>query len=208
MLQSCSGQITRQPVTMPCDSGPPRCGHRSSSAKTRSSRVRNTATSQPKILTARAPSRGIASSGPTSTQSACTCCFAAAGSAVSEPRAAMSADLLQGHELRRRRFRGPAAGFPRVGLRVPLRLDEARAQLVAALRVLDDALLHVVEADALDPVRRALEIERFLAVELQKGAAVHLDVVGRRHAAQHVRAAQPDAAVAADVQLVAGFEAD
>ncbi len=47
MLQLCSGQATRSPNTMPCDSGPPLCGQRSSSANTRSSAVRKIATSPP-----------------------------------------------------------------------------------------------------------------------------------------------------------------
>ena len=34
MTQLCSGQVTDRPWTMPCDSGPPLCGQRSSSAKT------------------------------------------------------------------------------------------------------------------------------------------------------------------------------
>ena len=42
-VHPCSGHTTRSPVTRPCDSGPPRCGQRSSSANTSSLAVRNTA---------------------------------------------------------------------------------------------------------------------------------------------------------------------
>ena len=47
IAQLCSGQATCSPNTMPWLSGPPLCGQRSSSANTRSSAVRNTATSAP-----------------------------------------------------------------------------------------------------------------------------------------------------------------
>ena len=62
MFQLCSGHATRSPWTMPCDNGPPLCGHRSASANTRSSAVRNTAMLPPLSIArsiTRAPSRGM-----------------------------------------------------------------------------------------------------------------------------------------------------
>src|SRR5687768_313055 len=122
------------------------------------------------------------------------------------------------HELRlhacrdaqRRELLGLLAGRalgPRVRLRVLLRLEEACVQRFAPFRVLDDALAHVREADALDPGRRALEITRFFAVELQVRAAILDDFLFGRDLAQEIRRANLDAAVAADVQLVARVDA-
>jgi hypothetical protein len=50
------------------------------------------------------------------------------------------------------------------------REEQAFVQCLAADGVLDDELLHVVEADAVHVVHGAFEVEAFLAVELQEGA--------------------------------------
>src|SRR5688572_22216420 len=110
----------------------------------------------------------------------------------------------------RRELLGLLAGRalrPRIGLRVLLRLEEPRVERLASFRIVDDALAHVREPHALDPRRRALEVARLLAVELQVRAAVFDDLLFRRDLAEEIRPADLDAAVAADVQLVARVDA-
>src|SRR5690606_40810835 len=62
--------------------------------------------------------------------------------------------------------------------------------------------LHVVEADALEPMHGALEVPAFFAVELQEGAGVLHDLLVAADLAQVLRDLGLDAAVAADVELV------
>ncbi len=70
MRQLCSGHATAPPWTIPCDSRPCLCGQRSSSAKTLSSPVRNTAmSSPPATCTVRLPRSGISSTQPISSHS-------------------------------------------------------------------------------------------------------------------------------------------
>src|SRR3990172_9696952 len=78
ITQSCNGHATRSPNTIPCDSGPPLCGQRSSSANTSSLAVRKTAISQAAVLMTRDPSRGISSRVPIACQAILRlCCFLA-----------------------------------------------------------------------------------------------------------------------------------
>ena len=68
ITQLCSGQVTRAPWTMPCDSGPPAWGQRSRIAKTSSSAVRKMAMSPRGVWTTRAPAGGMSVTRPTSIQ--------------------------------------------------------------------------------------------------------------------------------------------
>ncbi len=69
MFQLCSGQVTVRPETMPCDSGPPLCGHLSCSANSWSSAVRKMAMSSlPSRLSTRAPCCGMSASWQTAFQ--------------------------------------------------------------------------------------------------------------------------------------------
>src|SRR3546814_924006 len=61
---------------------------------------------------------------------------------------------------------------PGVFLEIALRKEEAGAQRLAPRRILDDALLDVVEADPFHPGRGAVQIAGFLAVELDEGGAI------------------------------------
>ena len=75
--------------------------------------------------------------------------------------------------------------------------------------VLDQALLHIGDADARDPGRGAFEIVRLLAIELQEGAgnapAPRPRVATRT---ERIGDAHLDAAIAADKDVVAGLDAD
>src|SRR5580692_6523315 len=64
---SCSGQTRVVPPTSPSHSGPPRCGHCACVAKTRPSRVRNTAMPAPFTRTLRPSPSGISEAGPSRT---------------------------------------------------------------------------------------------------------------------------------------------
>src|SRR5690606_31736237 len=74
--------------------------------------------------------------------------------------------------------------------------------------VVDDAPLHMREPDALDPRRGALEIARLLAIELQERRRMLEHLVLGRDLAKEIGRPDLHAAVAADVQLVAGLDAD
>ncbi len=158
MVQLCSGQATLVPNTMPWRSGPPLCGQRSSSANTWSSALRNTATSTPRGArdAARAEHRDVvdaADHGP----------FVHAFMPPA-PRVAS--------------WRRTAAGRPRPCRTRTTGRARRRGELqplpqrLAACGVVEDLLLHVVQADAADVVHRALQVPAFLAVQLQEGAAV------------------------------------
>src|SRR5690606_7762547 len=110
------------------------------------------------------------------------------------------------HELRGLHAAG--ALRPRVHLRMALRLEEPLVQRAPAARVVDEPRAHVREPDALEPRRRPLEITRLLAIELQECAAVLEHLLFRRDLAEESRGPHLDAAVTADVQLVARFDAD
>src|SRR5690606_11933847 len=97
-----------------------------------------------------------------------------------------------------------AAGFPGVA-GVLEGVEQAGVQAAAVLPILDHLRLDVVEADALEPMHSALEVPALLAVELQEGAGVLHDLLVGRHLAQVLRDLGLDAAVAADVELVAGI---
>ena len=79
---------------------------------------------------------------------------------------------------------------------------------LAPLFILDNPALDVVEADALQVVAGALEIPALLAVELEEGAGILHDLLVRFHLAQELRDLGLDAAVAGDVDLVSGIDAD
>src|SRR6187549_1992516 len=96
---------------MPCDSGPPRCGHWSRSANTSPVLVRNTAIAIPPTRTHRAPRSGSADTGPKSTSS----------------RRELRERLRPRLGAQRREFLGLLAGRalrPGVGLRILLRFEE------------------------------------------------------------------------------------
>ncbi len=98
---------------------------------------------------------------------------------------------------------------PGIGLRVALACQEAVAQRGPVRRVLDDARADERDADPFHPGRGALQVARLLAIELQEGGAVlqHL-VLGRRPCTSRSVPRSLDAAVAADVQVLAGLDAD
>ena len=77
-----------------------------------------------------------------------------------------------------------------------------------ALGVLDEALLHIVDADALDPGRGAFEITRLLAIELQEGAGIFQHLLFGRDPHQGIGDAHLDAAIAADKDVITGLDAD
>src|SRR5438270_12472291 len=85
---------------------------------------------------------------------------------------------------------------------------KALGERVAAVLVVGDALLHIVDADAFDPRRRPLEIARFLAVELDESGAIMQRLLLGLHLAQKVSDADLHSAVAANVELVARIDAD
>ncbi len=66
----------------------------------------------------------------------------------------------------------------------------------------------MIHADALHVVHGALEVEGFLAVELEERQAVFHDLLGALHLDKELAGLGLDAAVAADVQLPAGVHTD
>ena len=132
--QLCSGQATRSPNTMPCDSGPPLCGQRSSSANTRSSAVRNTAT-LPSMLgrsITRAPSDGMSA---TRARSSCTLRHVARGRHVRSASTSVA-----GHQRAARtaagRLRAVPMLVPGIGLAVERELQPL-PQRAAAVGVVE-----------------------------------------------------------------------
>src|SRR3546814_16713928 len=87
-------------------------------------------------------------------------------------------------------------------------MKEARAQRFPACRVLDDALLDIIQPNALHPRGGAIEITGLLTVKLNEGRAIIEGLLLRLHFAEKIRAAQVNADIAADMQLVAGIAAD
>jgi hypothetical protein len=166
MVQLCSGQATLSPKTMPWLSGPPLCGQRSSSANTRSSAVRNTATAMPLArATRRAPSTGMSSTRQTAVQSGR--CSAVVSVAVVpgglRPRLLQACSAL---ELPQSTF---ALSNSNQGSGSPSRLNCSCAH--SALRPSASSrifALHVVQPDAVHVVHGALQVPALLAVELQK----------------------------------------
>src|SRR3546814_16382235 len=90
--------------------------------------------------------------------------------------------------------------FRSVFLEIALRKEEAGAQRLAPRRILDDALLDVVEADPFHPGRGAVQIAGFLAVELDKGGAIIERFLLGFHLAQPIGSAQVASALADDVK--------
>src|SRR5579885_2558542 len=181
---------------MPCDSGPPLCGQRSSSANTASSAARNTAMSPCGVRTTRAPSRGISCNGPISIQFSFTVTpppfpspfDAAQGRSRGEGLFRLHAQLRDRADCRngleRRKFLALHAGGalgPGILLRVLLRIAEPRRQAPAVFLIVNDGFPDEFKPHALDPGRGALEIARVLAVELQKGGAVFLHLLHGFH---------------------------
>src|SRR3546814_3421739 len=78
-----------------------------------------------------------------------------------------------------------------------LRIEEARAQRLAARLVVDDARDDMRESDALDPWRGAFEVSRFFAVELNEGSAIIHRLLLVAYLAEQVGGADVDAAIAA-----------
>jgi len=97
---------------------------------------------------------------------------------------------------------------PGVVLAEALRIEEARRQRLAADLVVDDAPLHIIDADALDPGRGALQIARLLAVELDEGGAIIERLLLGLDLAEEIGRADLDAAIAADMKLIAAVDAD
>src|SRR5690606_29981953 len=97
---------------------------------------------------------------------------------------------------------------PGVSLREALRDEEAGAQRFTASVVFDDARLDIIETHTFDPRRGALKIAGFLAVELDEGGAIIHRFLFARNLAQQVGRADMDAAVSADMELVAAVDAD
>src|SRR3546814_5803032 len=85
-------------------------------------------------------------------------------------------------------------------------MKEARAQRFPACRVLDDALLDIIQPNALHLRGDALEITGLLTVKLNEGRAIIEGFLLRLLFAEKIRAAQVNADIAADMQLVAGIE--
>ena len=81
-------------------------------------------------------------------------------------------------------------------------------QRAAAFGVLDQPLLHVGDADPRDPGRGAFQIMRLLAIELHEGAGIFQHLFFGRDAHQGIGDAHIDAAIAADQNVIAGFDAD
>src|SRR5689334_14352226 len=100
------------------------------------------------------------------------------------------------HMLLARRARG--AFGPGIVLAEFLRIPEALGERVAAGFVLDHAILDMLQPDALDPRRGALEIARFLAIELDEGGGDMDRLFLARDFGQQIGRADMDAAIAAD----------
>ena len=100
------------------------------------------------------------------------------------------------------------AARPGIVLHELLGKEEAGTQRFAADIIGDDAALHIIDADALDPGRGALQIAGFLAVELDEGGAIIHRLLLGRDLAQQVGGPDMDAAIAADMQFVATVDAD
>jgi hypothetical protein len=85
---------------------------------------------------------------------------------------------------------------------------QALPQRLAAGRVVEDALLHIVQADAGHVMHRAVQVPGLFAVELQERTAV-LQHFGRSlQFHQELRDFGLDAAVAGDINLPARIDAD
>src|SRR3546814_16860920 len=86
-------------------------------------------------------------------------------------------------------------------------MKEARAQRFPACRVLDDALLDIIQPNALHPRGGAIEITGLLTVKLNEGRAIIEGFLLRPHFPEKIRAAQLNAAIAANMNPVAGTAA-
>src|SRR3989338_3226965 len=190
----CSGQVTRRSKTMPCDSGPPLCGQRSSTAKISSTALRNSAMSISPLFTTREPSRGMSSSGQILSQSLIAFSFRFV--VAEKPDRAEFPRLHAGSAL------GPWV------LLDTQRIEQPRVERPAAGRILDDAPLDVVEADALHEMHRAVQVVRLLTVKLHEGAGVFEHLLLRPGLDQEFADLGLDAAVAGDVDFPAGIDAD
>ena len=74
---------------------------------------------------------------------------------------------------------GPLGALrPGIVLRKALGIEEARAQRLAPRFVIDDPRLDLIDPDALDPWRGALQITGFLAVKAGNGLAVETATKG------------------------------
>src|SRR5688500_2626120 len=204
MFQLCSGQVTVSPATMPCDSGPPLCGQRSSTAYTWSVAVRNSAMlSASARSSTRAPSAGMSSSLQMRTQVARSIAVSTTAFSTTALMSALDFNrnaLVQPQRLVLTRLLAGDARRPRIGQAFQ-REQQALVQRAAVVRVLDHALADVIHADTVDVVHGAVEVVRLLAIQLQEGAGVFLDFVAGLHLDQELRDLGLDAAVAADVDF-------
>src|SRR5690349_22088046 len=100
------------------------------------------------------------------------------------------------------------AFVPWIDLREDLRELEAGVERRAALVVFYDALLDVVEADALEAGGRAVKIAGFFAVKLDEGAAVFHHLVLSLDLGEEVAFADLHAAVATDIEFPAAVHRD
>src|SRR5688572_12959319 len=97
---------------------------------------------------------------------------------------------------------------PGIVLHEPLRIAEPRGEPLDRVGLGEQLRLEPFDPLALDPRRGALEVVRVLAVELDEGGAVLERLLLGGDLAQEVGHADLDPAVAADVELVAGVDAD
>ena len=97
--------------------------------------------------------------------------------------------------------------MPRIGLAVERELQPL-PQRTPTLRVIDNLLLDVIEADARDEMNGALEIPPFFPIKLQKCARVFEHFLTCFHLDEKLRDFGLDAAVTRDVDFPSRFDAD
>src|SRR3546814_1447885 len=104
---------------------------------------------------------------------------------------------------------GPLGALrPGIVLRKALRIEEARAQRLAARLVVDDARDDMRESAELDPWRGAFEVSRLFAVELNEGSAIINRILIVAYLAEQVGGEAVEAAIAAIVAIITVVDAD
>src|SRR3546814_21026098 len=93
---------------------------------------------------------------------------------------------------------------PRVLLQEALGMKEARPQRFPSCRVLDDALLDIIQPNALHPSGGEIEITGLLTVKLNDGRAIFDGFLLRLYFAENIRSSHVNADFPADIQIVAG----
>ena len=97
--------------------------------------------------------------------------------------------------------------MPRIRLAIE-RVLQALPQFLASDRIFDHDLLRMLEPHPRDVVHGALEIPAFFAIELQERARMLQHFLGRLHLDEELRDFGLDAAVAGDIDLPPGIDAD